>query len=111
MRVTATGALDEPSPYHGYCYRLLTRQGEHANGGALDYTVNGQLIGGFAIVAYPADYGNSGITTFITNHDGVVYQRDLGPDTEQLAQMTEFDPGPGWTRTDGITQTDSAKGK
>ncbi|HSZ55486.1 MAG TPA: DUF2950 domain-containing protein [Tepidisphaeraceae bacterium] len=93
----ATRASEEPPPYHGYRYRLLTKQGVHATGGAMDYEVDGQLIGGFAVVAYPADYGNSGITTFITNHDGVVYERDLGPDTEQLArQMTEFDPGPGW---------------
>ena len=87
----------EPPPYHGYRYRLLTKQGAHATGGAMDYEVNGQLIGGFAVVAYPADYDNSGITTFIVNHDGTVYQRDLGPDTEQIAQqMTEFDPAPGW---------------
>ena len=93
-----TPAADRPQPYHGYKYRLLTRQGEHATGGALDYSVNGQLIGGFAVVAYPADYGNSGITTFITNHDGIVYQQDLGPDTESIAgKMTEFDPGSGWT--------------
>ena len=89
-----------PRAYHGYRYRLLTRQGAHAKGGAIDYEVNGKLIGGFAVVAYPAQYGNSGIMTFITNHDGVVYQRDLGPDTQRLAEaMTEFDPGPEWTRS------------
>ena len=94
------GASDtsRPRPYHGYHYRLLTAQGPHANGGALDYVVNGRLIGGFAVVAYPAQYGNSGIMTFITNHDGIVFQRDLGPDTPRIAQgLTEFDPGPEWT--------------
>ena len=66
----------------------------------LDYLVDGRLIGGFAVVAYPAQYGNSGIMTFITNHDGVVYQRDLGPGTQQIAQgMTTFDPGDGWTKS------------
>jgi hypothetical protein len=85
--------------FHGYRYRLLSAQGPNANGGAGDYLVNGKLIGGFGVVAYPAQYGNSGIMTFITNHDGVVFQRDLGPDTEKLAQaMTTFDPGPEWTR-------------
>jgi hypothetical protein len=72
--------------------------------------VNGKLIGGFAVVAYPAEYGNSGIMTFLTNHDGVVYQRDLGDDTEKVAQsMKEFDPGPEWSKAgDGssLTQAD-----
>jgi hypothetical protein len=86
-------------PYHGYHYRLLTAQGPHASGGALDYLVNGRLIGGFAVVAYPAQYGNSGIMTFITNHDGIVYQRDLGPGTPRTAPaLVNFDPGPGWTK-------------
>ena len=98
-------AAGPPPAYHGYRYRLLTSQGPHATGGALSYIVGGRLIGGFAVVAYPAEYGNSGIMTFIVNHEGVVYQRDLGPDTEQAAQrMTAFDPGPGWTREPGATQ-------
>jgi hypothetical protein len=84
--------------YHGYVYRLLTAQGPHATAGALDYVVDGHLIGGFAVVACPAQYGNSGIMTFITNHEGVIYQRDLGPDTQRIAQsLTRFDPGPEWT--------------
>jgi hypothetical protein len=87
-----------PPPYHGYRYRVLLSQGEHARGGAINYEVNGQLIGGFAVIAFPAQYGNSGIYTFMTNHDGVLYQRDFGPDTEKIATgMTAFDPGPGWT--------------
>ena len=98
-----------PPPYHGYCYRLLTAQGPHAQGGAMNYLVNGHLIGGFAVVAYPAEYGNSGIMTFMTNHDGIVYQRDLGDDTEKAAQsMKEFDPGPEWTKTaDGPSLTNA----
>jgi len=85
---------------HGYRYRLLTSQGPHAEGGATDYIVDGKLIGGFGVIAYPAQYGNSGIMTFITNHDGVVYQRDLGPDSQKIAEgITQFDPGPEWTKS------------
>jgi hypothetical protein len=88
-----------PPPYHGYRYGLLTSQGPNAPGGEEDYLINGELIGGFGVVAYPADYGNSGIMTFITNHDGVVYQCDLGEDTESIAKaMKRFDPGAGWTK-------------
>lgn len=91
----------EPSPYHGYHYRALTSQGEHALGGAFDYIVNDRMIGGFGLVAWPASYGNSGIMTFVTNQDGVVYQKDLGADTDKLAKaMTQFDPGPGWTKVE-----------
>jgi hypothetical protein len=91
----------QPVPYHGYYYRLLTRQGKHAPSGALDYVVGGRAIGGFAVVAYPARYGNSGIMTFIVNQDGKIYQSDLGPDTQAKAlKMKEFDPGPGWTPVD-----------
>jgi hypothetical protein len=87
-----------PRTYHGYHFRLLTGQGPHAKGGALDYIVKGHMIGGFAAIASPARYGNSGVMTFIVNHDGVVYQRDLGPDTASKARaITRFDPGPGWT--------------
>jgi hypothetical protein len=91
--------------YYGYRYRLLTTQGTHASGGALSYLIDGQLIGGFAVVAYPTQYGNSGIMTFMTNHDGIVYQRDLGPNSEAVAHgMPEFDPGPEWTRVTGEPQ-------
>jgi hypothetical protein len=89
---------DKPTPYHGYYFRMLIGQGKHAKDGALDYVVKGRMIGGFAVVAYPANYGNSGVMTFIVNHDGVVYQKDLGPKTPELARaMTRFDPGAGWT--------------
>ncbi len=99
---------EPPPPYHGYRYKLLTAQGPGASGGASDYVVDGKLIGGFGVVAYPAQYGNSGIMTFITNHDGVVYQKDLGPDTAKTVEaMTTFDPdaGAGWTKTADAAQT------
>lgn len=90
-----------PAPYHGYFYRILTAQGEHANGGAYDYMVNGNLIGGVALVAYPAQYGASGVMTFIVNHDGVVYQKDLGAKTAGIASaMKLYDPGPGWKKVE-----------
>ena len=89
---------DKPTPYHGYYFRILQSQGSHAKGGALDYVVKGHMIGGFAAVAYPAQYRNTGVMTFIVNHDGVVYQKDLGPETAKIAKgMARFDPGPGWT--------------
>ena len=91
-------AGSEPVPYHGYYYRILKSQGKNAPGGANDYTVNGKMIGGFAMVAYPADYANSGVMTFIVNHDDVVYQKDLGENTEELVKaMTLFDPDETWT--------------
>jgi hypothetical protein len=87
-----------PQPYHGYYFKILTRQGPNAKGGALDYLAKGRMIGGFAAIAYPARYGNSGVMTFIVNHDGVIYERDFGPDTaKRAAAVTTFDPGPGWT--------------
>jgi hypothetical protein len=90
-----------PTPYHGYYYRPLTRQGKHAPSGPLDYVVGGRAIGGFAVLAYPARYGNSGIMSFIVNQDGKIYQADLGPDTQARALKTqEFDPGPPWSPVD-----------
>jgi hypothetical protein len=94
-----TPGQGKPSPYHGYVYRILKAQGPHAPGGAYDYVVRGKMIGGFALVAYPAEYGSSGVMTFVVNHDGVVYEKDLGPDTEKLAQaMKTFDPDDTWTK-------------
>ena len=90
---------DSPQPYHGYYYRILTAQGEHAPGGAFDYIAHGNMIGGHAIVAYPAEYGVSGVMTFVVNHAGVVYQKDLGTETEQRAEaILVFDPDPSWKR-------------
>ena len=87
------------APYHGYFYRMLTRQGKDAPGGAYDYVVRGKLIGGFAVIAYPARYGASGVMTFIVNHDGAVYQKDLGKNTAVLAAaITTFNPDPSWKR-------------
>lgn len=94
------GGSDDARTYHGYHFRLLKGQGPHAKGGAFDYIVKGHMIGGFAALAYPARYDNSGVMTFIVNHDGVVYQRDLGRDTAAKARaITRFDPGPEWTET------------
>ena len=87
-----------PTPYHGYYYRMLKGQGKNASGGALDYVVHGRAIGGFAVVAYPAKYGSSGIMTFVVNQDGKVFQTDLGPTTGMRAgKMRRYDPGEGWT--------------
>jgi hypothetical protein len=93
---------DKPSPYHGYFYKILKEQGKHAPGGAYSYVVKGRMIGGFALVAYPATYGVSGIMTFLVNHDGTVYEKDLGKNTEALAQaMTTFDPDETWRKIEG----------
>ena len=92
---------DKPSPYHGYFYRILKAQGKNAPGGAYDYVVNGKMIGGFALVAYPAEYGASGIMTFVVNHDGVVYQKDLGKETGKVASaMTKYDPDKTWEQVE-----------
>jgi hypothetical protein len=89
-------------PFHGYLYRLLKGQGKNAPSGAFDYAVHGRAIGGFAVAAWPAKYGNSGIMTFIVNQDGKVYQADLGPGTASHAgKMQRFDPGKGWTPVTG----------
>jgi hypothetical protein len=89
------------TPFHGYNFHMLTRQGSHAPDGAKDYVVNGKMVGGFAFVAYPAEYGNSGIMTFIINQDGVLFQKDLGKTTaETAAALTEFDPDPSWAPVD-----------
>ena len=89
------------TPYHGYYYKILTKQGPAAPGGAHDYVVNGKMIGGFALVAYPAEYRNSGVMTFLVNYDGTVYQKDLGRDTTALAEeMTTYNPDKTWTKAD-----------
>ena len=91
------GTAGKPVPYHGYYYKILTGQGPNAPGGAYDYIVRGKMLGGFGMVAYPAQYGSSGIMTFVVNHDGVVYEKDLGPKTAQTAaSMTKFNPDKSW---------------
>ena len=90
-------AGDKPVPYHGYYYKILTAQGKSAPGGAYSYIVKGKMIGGFALVAYPAEYANSGVMTFIVNHDGKVFQKDLGKNTSSTAAaMKEYNPDSTW---------------
>jgi hypothetical protein len=90
---------DAPRPFHGYLFRMLEAQGPDAPGGAMEYVVNGRMIGGFGVVAVPAQYGVSGIMTFQVSHAGTVYQRNLGPQTARIARrITAFNPGPGWER-------------
>jgi hypothetical protein len=87
------------TPYHGYYFRILDAQGPDASGGAFQYVVNGKMIGGFALVAWPSEYGVSGIKTFIVNHDGTVYEKDLGPKTTTLVnRLMQFDPDSSWER-------------
>jgi len=102
--LVADAAVAEPqqsgattAPYYGYLYKILTAQGPEADGGAKSYIVNGKLTGGFALVAYPAHYGSSGIMTFIVNQDDVIYQQDLGDNTADLAsQITAYNPDSSW---------------
>jgi len=91
-------------PYWGYYYRILTVQGPHAPDGAYDYVVRGHMIGGFALVAYPAEYRSSGVMTFIVSHAGVVYQKDLGPHTADIARaMKRFDSDSTWKKVSTAT--------
>ena len=92
---------DAPTPYHGYYYKILKAQGKNASGGEYDYVSDGKMILGFALVAWPADHGNSGIMTFVVNQDDIVYQKDLGPDTEKIAgAMEKYDPDETWQRAE-----------
>ena len=94
-----TAQDDSAQPYHGYLFKILTAQGPRAAGGAYDYIVDGQMIGGFALVAWPARWRASGVMTFIVNHDGVVYSKNLGPQTPAIAaRMALFDPDATWTK-------------
>jgi len=92
---------DQPEPYHGYYFRILTAQGPGAPGGALNYVVGGKMIGGFALIASPAEYGKSGVMTFMVNHAGTVYQKDLGNRTDSIAKRIYlFDPDQTWKKVD-----------
>jgi DUF2950 family protein len=94
-----------PAPFHGYYFRIVTRQGKDAPGGAADYIVGGKMTGGFAFVAYPAVYRDSGVMTFIVGKDGVVYQKDLGKKTENAAKaMKAYDPGSTWKKSEEPAQ-------
>jgi hypothetical protein len=91
------------APYHGYYFNILKKQGPNAPGGAVDYVVRGKMIGGFALVAYPAEYGNSGVMTFVVSHHGTVYQKDLGPRTAEIAgQMASYNPDQTWKKVDTV---------
>jgi hypothetical protein len=86
-----------PQPFHGYFFKILTRQGKHAPGGKYNYVINGNMIGGFALVAWPVEYGESGVMTFMVNQQGRVRQCDLGPNTATaVRKMSAYDPGPSW---------------
>jgi len=94
-----TPQAHKQQPFHGYLYRIFYKQGADAQGGAKDFIVNGKMTGGFAFIAYPETYGNTGITTFITNQSGVVYEKDLGKNTAaQATTATEFNPDKSWTK-------------
>ena len=89
---------DGPQPFHGYFFKILTRQGKHTPGGKYEYVINGNMIGGFALVAWPVEYGESGVMTFVVNQRGRVYQKDLGPDTAKTAEvMKAYDPDKTWS--------------
>ena len=100
------GTMDreQPEPFHGYFFKILKNQGEHAIGGAYDYVVDGRMILGFGLVAYPAKYGASGIMTFIVNQEGVIYEKDLGENTAAAAAMTAFDPDDTWHMYEEATE-------
>jgi Protein of unknown function (DUF2950) len=104
VRARAAGYRREgpgPTPFHGYLYRILTAQGPAATDGAYEYLLRGHMIAGFALVAFPAQYGASGVMTFMVNHDGVVYQKDLGPSTRSMTSaMRTFNPDGTWERAD-----------
>jgi hypothetical protein len=92
---------NKPTPYHGYFFKILKAQGKNAPGGAYDYVVKGRMIGGFGMVAYPANYGVSGVMTFVVNHDGIVYEKNLGKDTAKIAQaMKLFNPDKTWKKVE-----------
>jgi hypothetical protein len=103
-------ANDAPVPFRGYYFRILDSQGKDAAGGPISYVVDGKMTKGFAFVAYPATYRDSGVTTFIVNQEGVVFEKDLGKDTEKrAAAMSSYDPGPTWQKAEDQEQEQSAQ--
>ncbi|MEW9582512.1 DUF2950 domain-containing protein [Paraburkholderia sp. DGU8] len=99
--IQARARQSSDAGYHGYDYRLLTSQGPHAPGGAYDYLAHGKLFGGFAVIAWPVRYGDTGIKSFMVSHAGQVYEADLGPQSADKAKaMKSFDPGPGWAKVE-----------
>jgi hypothetical protein len=106
------GQNGPPTPYRGYYYHILTRQGKNGPGGAKDYVANGKMTGGFAFVAYPAEYRSSGVMTFIVGEDGVVYQKDLGKKTGALAKaMKQYNPNSGWQKAEEQQEEIAGEGK
>lgn len=98
---------EKPEPFHGYFYRTLKSQGSHAKGGAKNYVVNGTMTGGYAFIGYPAEYRNSGIMTFLIDKEGVVYEKNLGEKTTDLAKaMTAFDPDTTWKPVSNYSETE-----
>jgi hypothetical protein len=94
----AAHRTDQRKPYHGYYFRVLTAQGPDAHGGAKNYVIEGAMTAGFALVAWPAHYGESGVQTLIVNQDGVIYQTNLGAETDKMAPaLTQFNPDNSWT--------------
>jgi Protein of unknown function (DUF2950) len=109
---TLKGKPEKPIPYYGYYFKILKAQGKHAPGGAYDYVVKGNMILGFALVAYPATYGSSGIMTFLVNQEGVVYQKDLGKGTAKAAgAMKRYDPDTTWKKVEAGAPQGSPPGK
>ncbi|MBI4892126.1 MAG: DUF2950 domain-containing protein [Acidobacteria bacterium] len=103
-------SLQSRSAYHGYYFKVLKGQGAGARGGQIDYVIDGVMIGGFALIATPAEYGVTGIKTFLVNHDGVVYEKDLGKDSLSLAKAIDrFSPDKTWTRTDDNWPAESGR--
>lgn len=97
-RHTAKLLNDGQAPYHGYYFKILTRQGKHAAGGKYNYLINGRMIGGFALVAWPAEWGNTGVMTFVVNQQGRIYQKNLASKTVKIARaITTYDPDDSWT--------------
>jgi Protein of unknown function (DUF2950) len=95
------GQAGPPTPYRGYLFHVLTRQGKHVSGGAKSYIVNGKMTEGFAFIAYPAEYRSSGVMTFVVNKDGIVYQKDFAKKTESLGKaMQEYNPDPAWRKAE-----------
>ena len=101
LKARHEGYGKDAGAYHGYRYKILTGQGKGAPGGAYDYVVKGKMIGGFGLVAWPARWGASGVMTFVCNHEGVVYETNLGPDTGTIAAaMTRFNPDSTWKKSE-----------
>ena len=100
-RASETYSPDTSQPFHGYYFRILTAQGDNAPGGAINFVAKGHMIGGFGLIAWPVEYGNSGLKTFISSHHGEVYEKDLGDDTDKIARSIKaYDPGEGWAKSD-----------